>query len=40
MSRTARTVLIVVGVVLAVIVALHVFAAPLMTSLGETIHSR
>jgi hypothetical protein len=38
MSRTARTVLIVVGVVFAVLTALHVFAAPLMSSLRETIH--
>jgi hypothetical protein len=38
MSRTARTVLVVVGVVLAVLAALHVFAAPLMSSLRKTIH--
>jgi hypothetical protein len=37
-SRTARTLLVVVGVVLAVLIALHVFAAPLMSSLREFIH--
>jgi hypothetical protein len=37
-SRTAKTILIVVGLVLVVLVALHIFAAPMMDSLRETIH--
>ena len=40
MSRTMRAVLIVVGVVLVVMVALHILAAPMMSTLREAIHGR
>jgi hypothetical protein len=40
MSRPVKTILTVTGIVLAVLVALHVFAAPLMTSLRVLIHGR
>jgi hypothetical protein len=40
MSSASKSVLIVLAVVLVVIVALHLFAGPLMSSLAQTIHGR
>ena len=38
MSRTTRTVLIVVAVVLVVLLGLHIVAPSMMSSLAEAIH--
>jgi len=40
MSRASKSVLVVLAVVLVVIVALHIFAGPLMSSLAQAIHGQ
>jgi preprotein translocase subunit Sec61beta len=40
MSRASKSVLIVAAIVLALVVALHIFAGPMMSSLAHTIHGR
>jgi hypothetical protein len=40
MSSSSKSVLIVVAIVLAVLVALHIFAGPMMSSLARTIHGQ
>ncbi len=40
MSRIVRTFLIACGVVFLVLIALHLFAAPLMAQLAHYIHGR
>jgi hypothetical protein len=40
MSRIARYVLMALGVVFVVLIALHLFAAPLMAQLAHYIHGR
>ncbi len=40
MSRITRTILIALGVVFLVLIALHLFAAPLMAQLAHYIHGR
>jgi hypothetical protein len=38
MSRITRTILVALGVVFLVLIALHVFAAPMMAQLAHYIH--
>jgi hypothetical protein len=38
MSRALKSTMIAVAIVLATLVALHIFAAPMMGSLAEAIH--
>jgi len=40
MSRVARAILTALGVVFLVLIALHLFAAPLMAQLAHYIHGR
>jgi hypothetical protein len=40
MSRALKSVLIVAAIVLGVLVALHIFAGPMMASLARTIHGQ
>ena len=40
MSRVARAILTALGLVLLVLIALHLFAAPLMAQLAHYIHGR
>jgi hypothetical protein len=40
MSRIVRTFLVALGVVFLVLIALHLFAAPLMAQLAHYIHGR